>query len=76
MTLDEFKRVEMRVGLVVEAIDQPGSEKLIRLKVDFGPTSPEASKDLRIIFTAVRPYGYTAEYFLNKKIYFRDESGL
>lgn len=63
ITIDDFKNVEMRVGLVVEAAEQPGSEKLIKLKVDFGD-------ETRIIFTAVRPYGYTAEYFLNKRFIF------
>lgn len=63
ITIDDFARIEMRVGLVVEAIDQPGSEKLIRLKVDFGT-------EIRTIFTAVRPYGYKAKYFLNKKFVF------
>lgn len=63
ITIDQFKEIEMRVGVVVEAIDQPGSEKLIRLKVDFGD-------ETRVIFTAVRPYGYTPDYFLNKKFIF------
>ncbi len=63
ITIDEFKRVEMRVGLVVEAIDQPGSEKLIKLTVNFGD-------ETRTIFTGVRSFGYTPDYFLNKKFIF------
>ena len=63
IALDQFRELEMRVGAVVEAVDQPGSEKLIKLKVNFGD-------ETRIIFTAVRPYGYTPEYFLNKKFIF------
>lgn len=63
ISLNDFKNIEMRVGLVTEAVDQPGSEKLIKLKVDLGD-------ETRIIFTAVRPYGYTAEYFANKKFIF------
>jgi methionine--tRNA ligase beta chain len=49
------------VGLVINAVNQEGSEKLIKLTVDFAEETP------RIIFTAVRPYGYTPEYFLGKK---------
>lgn len=63
ITIDDFAKVEMRVGEVVESIDQPGSEKLIRLRVNFG-------EEVRTIFTAVRPYGYKAKYFLNKKFVF------
>ena len=54
----------MRVGKVIEAIDVEKSEKLIRLVVDFG----ELGK--RIIFTAVRQYGFTPEYFLGKQFFF------
>ena len=38
-----------------------GSEKLIKLRVKF------AEDDIRTIFTGVRLFGYTPEYFLNKK---------
>lgn len=61
INLDDFAKVEVRVGLVKEAVDQPGSEKLIKLTVDFG------AEDVRTIFTAVRSFGYIPEYFLNKK---------
>ncbi|MCC6020408.1 MAG: methionine--tRNA ligase subunit beta [Thermoproteaceae archaeon] len=36
ITLDEFKRVELRVGKVVEASRVEGSRKLLRLVVDLG----------------------------------------
>ncbi len=65
ITIDEFAKIEIRVGLVEEANNKEGSEKLIRLVVYFGP---EIGK--RIIFTAVRPYGFTPEYFKGKKFLF------
>lgn len=40
-----------------------GSEKLIRLHVDFG-------SEQRVIFTGVRTYGFTAEDFTGKKFLF------
>jgi len=60
ISIADFKNIEMRVGLVVEATNQEGSEKLIRLVVDFGD-------ERRVIFTGVRLFGYTPDYFLNKK---------
>lgn len=63
ITIDQFKEIEMRVGFVVEAVEVEKSTKLIRLLVDFGD-------EKRTIFTAVRLYGYTADYFLNKKFVF------
>lgn len=65
ITIDDFKNIEMRVGQVAEATCKEGSEKLIRLVVDFGS---EIGK--RVIFTAVRPYGYSPDFFLNKKFMF------
>ena len=61
--LTDFQNIEMRVGFVEEATNKEGSEKLIRLVVDFGDYK-------RVIFTAVRPYGFTQDYFLNKKFLF------
>jgi methionine--tRNA ligase beta chain len=64
ITIDDFARVDIRVGKVIEAKDVEKSEKLIRLVVDFN----ELGK--RIIFTAVRQYGYTSEFFLGKQFFF------
>ena len=63
ITIKQFQEIEMRVGLVVEATNQEGSEKLIKLIVDFGD-------ETRIIFMAVRTFGYTPDYFVNKKFIF------
>ncbi len=36
ITIDDFAKVELRVGTVLEAEEIPGSEKLIKQIVDFG----------------------------------------
>lgn len=64
ISIEDFARIEMRVGKVLEATNKEGSEKLIRLVVDVG----EAKS--RIIFTAVRPFGYTPDYFAGKQFFF------
>jgi tryptophanyl-tRNA synthetase len=64
ITIDEFGRIEMSVGKVLEAVNKEGSEKLIRLVVDVG------EEKLRIIFTAVRTFGYTPDYFAGKQFFF------
>ena len=63
ITVEDFFKVEMRVGKVVEAIEVEKSEKLIRLRVDF-------KDEERIIFTGVRTYGYEAKDFQDKKFLF------
>lgn len=64
ITIEDFSKVEIRVGKVMEAANKEGSEKLIRLVVDFGPAGT------RVIFTGVRGFGYTPEDFLNKQFFF------
>lgn len=64
ISIDDFARVEMTVGRVVEAANKEGSDKLIRLVVDFGALGK------RIIFTGVRGYGYTPGDFLGKQFFF------
>lgn len=63
ISIDDFAKIEIKVGLVTEATNKDGSEKLIKLTVSFGEES-------RIIFTGVRGYGYTPDDFLNKKFLF------
>ncbi len=64
ITIDEFARVEIKVGKVLEARNKEGSEKLIRLLVDIGEEKP------RVIFTGVRTFGFTPEYFSGKQFLF------
>ncbi len=64
ITIDDFAKVDVRVGKVEAAENVEKSEKLIRLHVDFG------SGGKRIIFTGVRQFGYTAEYFTGKQFFF------
>lgn len=63
ITIDQFASVRMQVGKVLQATHPEKSEKLIRLEVDFGT-------ETRIIFTAVRPYGYTKDDFIGKQFFF------
>lgn len=63
ITIDDFAKVEIRVGKVVAAEDVAGSRKLIKLTVEFGD-------EKRSIFTGVRGFGYTAADFESKQFYF------
>ena len=40
INFDDFAKIELKVGTVLEAEDLEGSEKLIKLKVDLGEESP------------------------------------
>jgi methionine--tRNA ligase beta chain len=59
ININDFAKVEMKVGLVVEAANVEGSEKLIREVVDFGD-------EKRIIFSGIRKW-YKPEELVGKK---------
>lgn len=73
ITVDDFAKVEIRVGKVIEAVNVNGSEKLIKLTVDFGKKdrgNRGVEEEIRTIFTGVRGYGYTPEDFAGKRFLF------
>jgi len=70
ITIDDFSKVELRVGKVTGAENVEKSEKLIRLHVDFGEDPSTSLRMTRVIFTGVRGYGYTPEDFSGKQFFF------
>jgi len=60
ITIDEFKRLDMRVGTVVEVERIPGSKSLYRMRVDLGD-------EVRQIVTGLVGH-YTAEELMGKRI--------
>ncbi len=64
ITIDEFEKIEMRVGMVTEASEVEGSAKLIKLKVRVSVGGDEIT-----VFTGVKRW-YSAEFFTGKKFIF------
>jgi len=64
ITYDDFKKVEMRVGKIrsVEVVE--GSEKLLKLSVDFGEESP------RQVISGIRKYVTDLEGIIGKQYAF------
>ncbi len=63
ISIDEFKKVEARIGKVLAAEAVEGSEKLIKLSLDFGEESP------RQILSGIRQW-YTPESLVGKQLLF------
>ena len=57
---DDFTKVDLRVGTVIEAENIPKSDKLLRLKVDTG-------LDQRTILSGISKY-YSPDEIINKKV--------
>lgn len=56
ITIDEFKKVEMRAGKVLEAVPVEGSEKLLKLKVDFGPAFAQSSSEAKQVISGIAKF--------------------
>ena len=62
ISIDEFRRVEMRVGRVVAAERLKGTDRIIKLKVDFGDKQMQALAGLGHL--------YNPEHFIGKQYIF------
>ena len=68
ISLDDFKKVEIKIGRILSAEKVADADKLLRLSVDFGPKSQEGlvelteEKDVRQIISGIR------EYFPNPEV--------
>lgn len=60
---DDFAKVEFKVGEIKEAIEVEGSEKLLRLQVDFG------EENLRTVFSGIKKW-YSPSDLIGKKTVF------
>lgn len=62
ITYDEFKKMRIRIGLIVEAERVEGTDKLLKLKVDFGD-------EKRQIVSGIAEF-YKPEQLINKQFTF------
>ncbi|MDD4027068.1 MAG: methionine--tRNA ligase subunit beta [Candidatus Shapirobacteria bacterium] len=60
---DDFAKVEFMIGEIKEVIEVEGSEKLLRLQVDFG------EEKLRNVFSGIKKW-YKPEDLIDKKTVF------
>lgn len=74
ITIDDFKKVEMRAGKIISVEPIEGSEKLLKLIVDFGsasaPPAPEATAGQS------ESYGGTKQVVSGIKKYFEEIQSL
>ncbi len=61
---DDFKKVEMKVGKIIAAEKVPGSEKLLKLSVDFAEVTP------RQIVSGISVYFPNFESLIGRKVAF------
>ena len=67
ITYDDFKKVEMKTGLVLEAEAVEGSEKLLKLKVEIGSETRQIVSGIRKWYTPDNLAGKTVVVVTNLK---------
>jgi methionyl-tRNA synthetase len=84
ISIDDFKKVEARIGRVLVAEAVPDSDKLIRFELDFGPKAlegqsvaqspdeqePQTQRDIRQILSAIREWYPNPEALIGKSMLF------
>lgn len=64
ITIDDFKKVEIRAGKILSAERVEGSDKLVKLSVNLGETAP------RQIIAGIGPYFADIQTLVGKKFAF------
>lgn len=65
ITFDEFQKLDLRVGKIIEANQIPNSKKLIRLLVDFGAEKRQAVAGLLQYYKPEELVGKKCVFILN-----------
>jgi methionine--tRNA ligase beta chain len=63
ITIDDFTKIEIKVGTVLEAEEVKGSDKLIKLTVDLGEEKP------RTVLTGMKSW-HQPDHFKGKQLVF------
>ncbi len=65
ISFEDFQKLDMRVGKIVEATQIPNSKKLIKLVVDFGSEKRQAVAGLLKYYTPEQLLGKKCVFLLN-----------
>jgi methionine--tRNA ligase beta chain len=65
ISVDEFQKLDMRVGKILEATQIPGSRNLIRMTVDFGTEKRQAVAGLLQYYKPENLVGKNCAFILN-----------
>jgi len=74
MTIEDFRKLELKIGRVLEVQPHPNADKLYLIKVDLGRRvvtgadgNPAEERDVRELVAGIRAY-YAAEALIGKQI--------
>lgn len=70
VSIEEFSKIEVKIGTVKSAERVPETDKLLRLMVDFGEVSPEGEKNPRQIISGIAAYVNEPESLVGRQLAF------
>jgi len=70
ISIEEFSKIEVKVGTVRSAERVPETDKLLRLTVDFNEVSPEGEKRPRQIISGIAAYVSEPESLVGRQLAF------
>ncbi len=65
VTFDEFQKIDLRVGKIIEATQVPNSKKLVKIIVDFGSEKRQAVAGLLKFYQPEELVGKKCVFVLN-----------
>ena len=71
ISIDDFSKIEVKIGTVRSAVRVPETDKLLRLTVDFNEVSPESGeKTVRQIISGIATYVSEPESLIGRQLAF------
>jgi len=68
VSYEEFKKMDMRVGTIIEIEPVPDTDKLLRCQIDFNEVDEEGNKKLRQIISGIKEYYPEIDKLINKQV--------
>lgn len=68
VSYEEFKKMDMRIGAIIEVEPIPETDKLLRCQIDFGEVDENGEKKLRQIISGIKEYYPDVSVLINKQV--------
>lgn len=67
ISFDDFQKLDIKIGTIIEAEKVEGTDKLLKLKIDLGPSTSSGQPELRTLVAGIAQ-DYQPEEIIGKQI--------
>lgn len=68
VSYEEFKKMDIRIGMIKEVEPVPETDKLLRFQIDFNEVDEESNKKLRQIISGIHEYYPDPSILIGKQV--------